>query len=253
MCEGAGVVFLPGDERARTQLPARQGVWRKCRVPHEVHHALEELREVFRCAREPEGESLLRGEDLKGGGSQIQPRVERGAAHRRGGPRPAAGARVARRAARGAWRWQRGEREAGHPLLEAYLRPEPRLAAGEALRGLASSAIDVSDGLLADLQHVLVASGVGARLDLESLPLATPLRATLELDEIRGRVLNGGDDYELLVTLAESDLAEAQRRLAPLHLPLTPIGRIIEGEGIQGIPPRYLERSGWDHFPETAS
>ncbi|OLO03084.1 thiamine-phosphate kinase [Salinicola socius] len=157
------------------------------------------------------------------------------------------------RAVAGLARWQRGERESGHPLLEAYLRPEPRLAAGEALRGLASSAIDISDGLLSDLRHVLMASGLGARIDIDALPLATPLRASLDLDEVREQVLNGGDDYELLVTLAASDLAEAQRRLAPLHLPLTPIGRIIEGEGIEGVPPRHLGRSGWDHFPEIAS
>ncbi|WP_110657355.1 thiamine-phosphate kinase [Salinicola halimionae] len=157
------------------------------------------------------------------------------------------------RAVEGLARWQRGEQDSGHPLLEAYLRPEPRLAAGEALRGLASSAIDVSDGLLADLAHVLTASGVGARLDIDALPLATPLRAIHELDDVRERVLNGGDDYELLVTLAASDLAEAQRRLAPLHLPLTPIGRVVAGEGIEGVAPRYLERRGWDHFPEIAS
>ncbi|MGM8851083.1 thiamine-phosphate kinase [Salinicola halophyticus] len=157
------------------------------------------------------------------------------------------------RAAAGLERWQRGEQDFDHPLLEAYLRPEPRLAAGEALRGLASSAIDVSDGLLADLGHVLAASGVGARLDVEALPLATPLRAILELDDVRERVLNGGDDYELLVTLSAADLAEAQRRLAPLHLPLTPIGRVVAGEGIEGVAPRYLAHRGWDHFPEIVS
>jgi len=220
---------------------------------------LEAFAEGFRELAARSGCELVGGDVTRGAltiGVTVHGELPAGQALRRSGAR--AGDLVAvtgypGRAITGLTRWQQGEREAGHPLLEAYLRPEPRLAAGEALRGLASSAIDVSDGLLADLQHVLVASGVGARLDLESLPLATPLRATLELDEIRGRVLNGGDDYELLVTLAESDLAEAQRRLAPLHLPLTPIGRIIEGEGIHGIPSRYLERSGWDHFPETTS
>jgi len=220
---------------------------------------LEAFAEGFRELAARSGCELIGGDVTRGAltiGVTVHGELPAGTALRRCGAREGdliAVTGYPGRAMEGLARWQRGEREAGHPVLEAYLRPEPRLAAGEALRGLASSAIDVSDGLLADLRHVLKASGVGARLDIESLPLATPLRATLELDEVREQVLNGGDDYELLVTLAASDLAEAQRRLAPLHLPLTPIGRIIEGETIQGIPLRYLERSGWDHFPEIAS
>ncbi|WP_110686958.1 thiamine-phosphate kinase [Salinicola aestuarinus] len=157
------------------------------------------------------------------------------------------------RAAAGLARWRRGERELDHPLLEAYLRPTPRLEAGEALRGLATSAIDLSDGLVADLGHVLNASGVGARLDIDALPLATPLRATHDLSHVYELVLHGGDDYELLLTLSESDLGEAQRRLAALHLPLTVIGRVVDGFGIHGLPAALLERGGWDHFTHTAA
>ncbi|GHB25215.1 thiamine-phosphate kinase [Salinicola rhizosphaerae] len=157
------------------------------------------------------------------------------------------------RAAAGLERWQQGERDETHPLLAAYLRPEPRLAAGEALRGLAHAAIDISDGLVADLRHLMTASGVAARLEIESLPLATPLRATLETETVRRLALGGGDDYELLLTLNESDLPEAQRRLAALHLPLTAVGRVVEGDGIHGLSPTDLAHDGWDHFPEVAS
>lgn len=227
-------------------LPATDAEW------------IEAFADGFRALAERSGCELVGGDVTRGAltiGVTVHGELPAGRAIKRSGAR--VGDLIAvtgypGRAAAGLARWQQGEHEAGHPLLDAYLRPEPRLAAGETLRGLASSAIDVSDGLLADLQHVLTASNVGARLDIESLPLATPLRAVYELDEVREAVLNGGDDYELLVTLAPSDLAEAQRRLAPLHLPLTPIGRIVEGEGIHGIDSRYLERRGWDHFAEIA-
>ncbi|WP_239495304.1 thiamine-phosphate kinase [Salinicola halophilus] len=186
----------------------------------------------------------------------VQGELPVGGAIVRGGARPGQLVAVTGypgRAAAGLDRWQRGERELGHPLLEAYLRPEPRLAAGEALRGIATSAIDLSDGLLADLGHVLNASGVGARLELEALPLATPLRATLDLTVVHELALHGGDDYELLVTLDDADLAEAQRRLAGLHLPLTVIGRVVDTPGIHGLPAALLERGGWDHFSANGS
>ncbi|XAD52462.1 thiamine-phosphate kinase [Salinicola lusitanus] len=228
-------------------LPAADPAW------------LEAFADGFRELAERSGCELVGGDVTRGAltiGVTVHGEVPAGQALRRRGAREGDLVAVTGypgRAAAGLARWQQGERDPRHPLLEAYLRPEPRLAAGEAMRGLATSAIDISDGLLADLQHLLSASGVGARLDLEALPLATPLRATLELDDVRQRVLNGGDDYELLVTVAAADLAEAQRRLAPLHLPLTPIGRIVDAEGIHGIDPCYLERQGWNHFPEVLS
>lgn len=142
--------------------------------------------------------------------------------------------------------WQRGERDPAHPLLVRYLRPQPRLAAGEALLGLATAAIDVSDGLMADLGHVLAASGVGAELDLDALPLAEGLVAALGEEPARQAALGGGDDYELLLTLPAERLDEARGRLAALDLPLTAIGRITETPGVvgggAGAP------GGWQHF-----
>ncbi|TFH86546.1 thiamine-phosphate kinase [Billgrantia azerbaijanica] len=142
--------------------------------------------------------------------------------------------------------WQRGERDLADPLLARYLRPQPRLAAGLALRGLASAAIDVSDGLLADLGHVLVASGVGARLEAEALPLAEGLVAALGEDAARQAALAGGDDYELLVTLPADRVAEARRRLAAAGLAFTVIGEVQGTPGIRGVDcPASL---GWQHF-----
>jgi len=142
--------------------------------------------------------------------------------------------------------WQRGERDLAHPLLTRYLRPEPRLAAGEALAGLATAAIDISDGLLADLGHLLERSGVGATLDPEALPLAEGLVAELGVAGARRAALGGGDDYELLLALPAEHLDEARGRLAALGLPLTVIGRFEAEPGLRGV--ALSGESGWQHF-----
>lgn len=142
--------------------------------------------------------------------------------------------------------WQRGERDLQHPLLVRYLRPLPRLDAGQALRGLANAAIDISDGLLADLGHVMSASGVGARLDVEALPLAEGLLQALGPDRARQAALGGGDDYELLVSLPADAMEEAVRRLAGLGLALTPVGTVTAEPGLSGVADTALH--GWQHF-----
>lgn len=142
--------------------------------------------------------------------------------------------------------WQRGERDIGQPLLQRYLYPQPRLEAGLALRGLASAAIDISDGLLADLGHILEASGGGAVLTPESLPLAEGLVAALGEKAAREAALHGGDDYELLLGLPPEHLDGARERLAALGLPLTVIGRFRDAPGVQGV--ASTGERGWQHF-----
>ncbi|GAB2721432.1 thiamine-phosphate kinase [Halomonas garicola] len=152
--------------------------------------------------------------------------------------------------------WQRGERDLDHPLLRRYLLPEPALDAGVALRGLASSAMDISDGLLADLGHIRCASGVDAVLDIDALPLADGLSAALGADEARRAALSGGDDYELLVTLAPTNVARARAALEAAGVALTAIGRCVApGEGQDAA--EILEtatggRRGWQHFAPPA-
>lgn len=150
--------------------------------------------------------------------------------------------------------WQAGKRELGDPLLARYLLPQPRLQAGQALRTLASAAIDVSDGLLADLGHLREASGVGAQLDVNVLPLAEGLSESLAeaLGAHAGRraavqaALGGGDDYELLLGLPASRLDAARQRLGALGLGLSVIGRFTETLGVTGVDPEWLK--GWQHF-----
>jgi len=129
--------------------------------------------------------------------------------------------------------------------LAALHRPQPRVALGLALRGLASAAIDVSDGLLADLRHILECSGVAARLAPPNLPA----------DELeRHCLLAGGDDYELVFTAPASRHPEIVALAAPLRLALTPIGTIVDGpSGALTVldaeqQPLALNHLGYDHF-----
>lgn len=142
--------------------------------------------------------------------------------------------------------WQQGERDITHPLLQRYLLPEPRLAAGAALRGLVTAGIDISDGLLADLAHLRSASNVGAALEVDALPLAQGLVAALGGDAARQAALSGGDDYELLVTLPPDAVGRAQQCLAQQGMTLSVIGRCTDRLGVTGVPPS--DYAGWQHF-----
>lgn len=131
-------------------------------------------------------------------------------------------------------------------VRERLERPTPRVQLGQALRGLASSCIDLSDGLLGDLQHVLKASGVGATLKLDALPRSRLLAAQPE-DLQRQCLLAGGDDYELLFTLPPGS------RPPELGVRLTRIGRIVEAPGLHlrdaaGHPVDAGGLQAFDHF-----
>lgn len=135
------------------------------------------------------------------------------------------------------------------PLVERYRTPQPRLELGRALRGLASAAIDISDGLLADLGHILEASGLGAVIEAPRVPLSAPARA---LPGARLSALTGGDDYELLFTLPVEREAELPALAARLQLPLTVIGRTRSEPGLEVRDehgrPIAVAKTGWRHF-----
>jgi thiamine-monophosphate kinase len=137
-------------------------------------------------------------------------------------------------------------------LIERLNRPTPRLAAGAALRGQASACIDISDGLLADLGHVCVASGVGAEIDVALLPRSPALMALYDEAGAAQFALSGGDDYELCFTVPAQRLAGVQADLARLGCGATRIGRIVEGAGVRvhGADGEWpaTDRAGWEHF-----
>ena len=145
--------------------------------------------------------------------------------------------------------------EAALPALQRRLdRPEPRIALGVALRGIASSAIDLSDGLTGDLGHIVAASRVGATIDLAAIPCSDALRAKkgIERPTALGCLLAGGDDYELCFT-AQPAMRERVDALAlVLGIPLTAIGAITAESGLtirdeHGRPLPSLPRA-FDHF-----
>jgi thiamine-monophosphate kinase len=136
--------------------------------------------------------------------------------------------------------------------LPALHQPQPRMALGLALRGIASSAIDVSDGLLADLGHILEASQVGAEIEFAALPLSPALQDHLSQPSARQCILSGGDDYELCFTAPAARRGELAGIAARLGLPLTRIGKIMAGSGCivrdAAGNPLDVEADGYDHF-----
>jgi len=137
-------------------------------------------------------------------------------------------------------------------LIKRHLRPMPRVLQGQALRNLATSAIDISDGLIADLGHILTASRVGARLNLEALPLSAALRDHFEPEQVLTWALSGGEDYELCFTVPEVNRGALDVALGHLGVPYTCIGQIApEADGLtllENGKPRRFNHKGFDHF-----
>lgn len=134
--------------------------------------------------------------------------------------------------------------------------PTPRVELGIALRGIARSAIDVSDGLLADLGHICERSGVAAVVELERIPCSATVRRHLSRAAVRTGLLAGGDDYELCFTAQRRERERIARVARRLRLSLTRIGRIVpRGRGARAV--SVLDRDGraldlkpkgFDHF-----
>lgn len=132
-------------------------------------------------------------------------------------------------------------------------RPSPRVREGTLLRVSASAAVDVSDGLLADLGHILESSGVGATVQADAVPLSESLRRTVDPDTARRLALAGGEDYELCFTVGPADLPALQAAVAERGLAaLACIGTVDADPGLrcldgQGRPLR-MEQPGYRHF-----
>jgi thiamine-monophosphate kinase len=141
------------------------------------------------------------------------------------------------------------------PAPDAQLRarfeyPQPRVALGRALSGIASACIDVSDGLGGDLAKLAAASGCAVELDCALLPLSAALRAAMPLAAARKLALTGGDDYELAFTVPPSAIAGFESRL-PSSTPVTRIGTVLPGSGVRlrdGQTVTPFAHRGYDHF-----
>jgi thiamine-monophosphate kinase len=140
-------------------------------------------------------------------------------------------------------------------LLGRLDRPRPRLAIGRALRQLATSCIDISDGLAADLGHILEQSRVGASLEVEQLPVSPALLSCAEsLEQAWELMLTAGDDYELCFTLPPAFVAQFERQMQALGISCTRIGRITVESGLQLLRQNgdefRLQGSGYQHFSD---
>lgn len=130
-------------------------------------------------------------------------------------------------------------------------RPEARVATGKRLRTLATSCIDISDGLKSDLMHILRASNTGAELEVDRLPYSASL-LSLQQDKALELALTGGDDFELCFTLPEGTSANVLEELNELY-PITRIGRITAVDGQLVLKNKdgkdlVLDAAGWRHF-----
>ncbi len=140
-------------------------------------------------------------------------------------------------------------------LTERYRLPSPRLELGRALvkEGLAEAAIDISDGLMADLGHLCKRSGLAARIMAAAVPLSSAAQRLVEQESRHlGTALTGGDDYELLFTASPEQARALATLAARLDLPLTRIGEMVEGSGVTLLDAENveirLEYPGWTHF-----
>ncbi|MCF9018405.1 thiamine-phosphate kinase [Pseudomonas syringae] len=139
-----------------------------------------------------------------------------------------------------------GERNAepsvAEPLLARYWSPQPQLALGQALRGKATSALDISDGLLADCGHIAQASNVRLLIERDTVPMSAELLTLFDTQSARQKAFSGGDDYVLAFTLPPVHLAALLEAGWPVHV----IGRVLAGQGVA-----LIDGDGQDVTPST--
>lgn len=195
---------------------------------------VEEFAQGLRAAAQQYGIFLVGGDTTRGALSatiQVMGWVGKGQALRRAGAQPGDLVCVSGTlgdAAAGLAAWQRRlvlPPTAADFCIHRLHYPTPRLALGQALCGKATACMDLSDGLLGDLRHILAASNVGASIFHRQLPLSDVLMA-LPLEQKMDFALRGGDDYELLFTLPPRYLSAVQLTAAKLNAPVTVIGEI---------------------------
>ncbi len=140
---------------------------------------------------------------------------------------------------------------------EAFYKPEPRIKLALALADSLNAAIDISDGLAADLGHILQASKLGAVIEGESLPYSAHARRLVSQDSCLRAALFGGDDYELCFTAPSNKEDHIMAIASDLGLPVTKIGKMVEGTGLTVVDgqgqPLPVSSHGYDHFKEPAA
>ncbi len=196
------------------------------------------------------GVALVGGDTTKGDqlvvSVQIEGDLEPGTAVYRSGAKPGDTIFVTGTVGDAAAGLSRFSRDSGDDyLVRRFARPTARIGVGRALAGVANAAIDISDGLAGDLRKILDASGAGAELDLQRLPLSKELLAAVGRAQALDYAMRGGDDYELCFTVPESALP------AGIVAQVAAIGRITSQPGLvcrDGETVVVIDEAGYRHF-----
>lgn len=136
-------------------------------------------------------------------------------------------------------------------LLDRFYRPVPRFKESSAIRGIANAALDISDGLVADLQHICERSDLGATLFVEDIPLSPALQSLGDQQQAYRYALTGGDDYELCFTVAPEYMSRIAMLIAEQKLSATVIGRMCAGSSVECLwhgEDFPLTAEGYQHF-----
>lgn len=147
-----------------------------------------------------------------------------------------------------AWRQIQQKLTPSDQLLQRFNRPDPRVALGQALVGVANACIDISDGLEQDLGHILKHSNVGARIDLSQLPLGQEVQSYIQKTQDWCVALAGGDDYELCFSVAPENLKKLTKIEKNLKIKLKEIGVITQNQGIEKVGDFDKKCSSYQHF-----
>jgi thiamine-monophosphate kinase len=141
-------------------------------------------------------------------------------------------------------------------LIERFNYPAPRVRFGVAARGIATAAMDLSDGLVGDLPKLAQASGLAAHIAVERLPLSDAIRAAVPMARALEWALSAGDDYELLLSVPPARYRELEAAAAQLNLTLTTVGEMRSGNGVTwSLNGRDFQpaRQGFDHFAQAST
>jgi len=141
-------------------------------------------------------------------------------------------------------------------LIERFNYPAPRVRFGVAARGIATAAMDLSDGLVGDLPKLAQASGLAAHIAVERLPLSDAIRAAVPMARALEWALSAGDDYELLLSVPPPRYRELEAAAAQLNLTLTTVGEMRSGNGVTwSLNGRDFQpaRQGFDHFAQAST
>ncbi len=139
-----------------------------------------------------------------------------------------------------------------HYFRQRFYQPEARVILGEALLGVASAAIDISDGLLADAGHIAAASAMALDIYDQQIPLSAQLLAAVGRERARQLALSGGDDYELCFSAPPGQHEHLMELSELLDVPITEVGRVVSGAGVRcldtGGGSIDVDRTGYQHF-----